>query len=192
MSENAEREQTLTEDEEKEEEKLSLGDRRLEKFVDELVTKGSVKIGAFTDEAVNMAKHLHEVYKAVNELEINIGDMDSEVMSIGYEQQSVQEQLAELPPEQQRVRKSTAQSTKGLQHLQKEAVSDSESKVFFRDEIATLERGIGLGSGWTANQLHRKKQLERAVEELVADKERRQQVCVCLLGCVRYKKVEPL
>mmetsp|Transcript_73067 Transcript_73067/g.147061 ORF Transcript_73067/g.147061 Transcript_73067/m.147061 type:complete len:370 (+) Transcript_73067:532-1641(+) len=169
-----EREHTATDEEEPEDEKLQLGDRRLEKFIEDLATKGS-KIGAFTDEATNMAKNLHGVSKAVNVLEISIGDMDSELMSVGYEQQSVEEQLAELPPEQQRVRKSTAQSVKGLQNLQKEGNSDRDSKAFFLDEIAVLERSIGLGSGWTSNQLHKKRQLERAVEELVADKERRQQ-----------------
>lgn len=48
-------------------------------------------------------------------------------------------------------------------------------QAFFEREIATLERAIGLGSGWTASQLAKKRQLQRNIEEISSDKERRQQ-----------------
>jgi hypothetical protein len=36
---------------------------------------------------------------------------------------------------------------------------------------------VGLGSGWTASQLAKQRQLQRSIEEISSDKERRQQVC---------------
>jgi hypothetical protein len=76
-----------------------------------------------------VAKQLHDSLSTVNDLEVAIGDLDSEIMSTGYEQQSVDEQVAELPPELARVRKATASSVAALQQCARDFEADNDSKV---------------------------------------------------------------
>lgn len=75
------------------------------------------------------AKKLNDVLATVNDLEVAIGDLESEMMSTGYEQQSVDEQVAELPPELARVRKANASSVAALQQCAKDFEADNDSKV---------------------------------------------------------------
>ena len=156
------------------EEKLHLGEKVLERFVQELVD-APPKLQSLRDEVVHLGRDLHNALKEVNDCEVAIGDMDSEIMSTAYEQSAIDEQIAELPPEQARMRKATAASTKATEQLEKEYADDLDAKAFFEAEIAALERAVGLGAGWTQGQLAKQRLLQRQIDELEVDKERRQQ-----------------
>jgi septal ring factor EnvC (AmiA/AmiB activator) len=108
--------------------KLNLGDRKLERMIEELAV-APPKLHALRDEMEHMAKQLHGVLSTVNDLEVAIGDLDSEIMSTGYEQQSVDEQVAELPPELARVRKATSARVAALEQCARDFEIDNESKV---------------------------------------------------------------
>ncbi len=161
---------------------LKLGDRKLERFVIELTNAGA-RMGSLKEEVESTAKRLHEGLASVNDLEIAIGDMDSDMMSVGYELQSIEAQTAELPPEQARIRKATAACVKAIDQLNRDFAADNEGKAFFEQEIASLEQTIGLGAGWTATQLTKQRQLQRAIEELVVDKDRKQKVQLQNVTC---------
>lgn len=53
--------------------------------------------------------------------------------------------------------------------------ADNEAKDYCQREIAALEEAVGLGAGWTGDQLRKQRDLRRTIEELDVDKERRQQ-----------------
>ena len=155
-------------------EKLHLGDRALERWVTQLMGAPS-KLHALRDECEKLAQILHGVLRSVSDLEVQAGDIDSEAMSTAYEQQMIDEQIAELPPEQARLRKAAASMNKALEQLKADFESDNDSKAFFEQAIAKLEVEVGLGAGWTQGQLQKKRALQRQIEEVAVDKERRQQ-----------------
>jgi len=162
------------EDENKIPDRLHLGEKRFEQFVSDL-KDGPPKLHALGDEVMGLALPLHRVLASVNDLEVAIGELDSDIMSTAYEQQSLDEQIAELTPEQARVRKATAGCEKAAEQLDKDYAADMDSIAFLGNEIKALEAKVGLGAGWTAAQLSKKRALEREIEELEVDKERRQQ-----------------
>ena len=96
--------------------KLHLGDRKLERWVEDLKA-APAKLNALKDAVVDLALKLHETHAGVNDLEVSIGDMDSDVMSTAYELEHLQEQIAEQGPEQARLRKATAAMQKQLEQL---------------------------------------------------------------------------
>lgn len=49
-----------------------------------------------------------------------------------------------------------------------------DETAFFRREIEVLEESIGLGAGWTAEQLERKHRLDHEIADRLRERDRKQ------------------
>lgn len=96
--------------------KLHLGDRKLERWIEDLKA-APAKLNSLKDAVVDLALKLHETHAGVSDYEVKIGDMDSDLMSTAYELEHLNEQISEQGPEQARLRKAIAAMQKQVEQL---------------------------------------------------------------------------
>lgn len=159
---------------EEEEEDLRLGNAELEKFVETLKQAPS-KFNALRDEVLSVARLLHRGVKSIDAAENEAAEADSELAILADDQQMVEEQLKEMPPEKERVRKAAQKKRSEINGLADEFIADTEAKAMHAEAIQALEVQVGLGSGWTAKQLTAKREVAREMADWQDDRQRKMQ-----------------
>ena len=159
---------------EEEEEDLRLHDVELEKFVETLKQAPS-KFNALKDEVLSVAKQLHRNLASIDAAENSAAEAESEMAIIADDQQMVEEQLKEMPPEKERARRATQKKHGEINDLAKEFIAETKAKAMHAEAIQALEAEVGLGSGWTTAQLTAKREVEREMADWGDDRKRKQQ-----------------